>query len=442
VANYRLINDGAISIYIHPWFDSKRGENQRHNIDIAVAVCVIENDKPYVFSVSDQVQHFMDWKTEYYEPTRWSTTYGQSNGVYVSKTHGSYTWPDTMFEQVASLFGSATCWWKGSSRYYYYPSPENLFEAAMDVIEQECRKLIRSGFDGHFKGWSRSSFSSRSIRFLVDEDVNKYFLLHENNIIAEGYPAQFVDPKGLTNYWLNVLTQEAYLDALNHVPRLNDNSISNIIELVGFIKSIVVDHELQIPKSLGEAWLSYRYQYQTTKLDTEEAISFVRRSLQLGTLNRTLSCYGVSSREITRNDLSANVTCRCCCDVTPKDVKTLEKIWRALYTYGLQPGFYVVWDSIPYSFIVDWFIPIGNLASTLDAERMYSGTYYDITNICYSLTYDIKDEFGSTHHQYSRWVSDGQPVLNGFYSLETDKTSQKVIGMRALDVLSLFIGKG
>jgi hypothetical protein len=120
----------------------------------------------------------------------------------------------------------------------------------------------------------------------------------------------------------------------------------------------------------------------------------------------------------------------------------LDKLWRSLYTYGLQPNFYVIWDSIPYSFIVDWFIPIGNLAKAWDAESMYDGTYYEIKDVVFSLSYDITDEYHNTYHQYSRWHTDGVPRLNGFYQLIEDPASTRVIGMRILDAASLFIGKG
>jgi hypothetical protein len=226
------------------------------------------------------------------------------------------------------------------------------------------------------------------------------------------------------------------------VPRLNDNSISNILEIAGFIKALLIDHKVELPKSLGDVWLSYRYSYTTSKLDAEEAISFVSRYRDLGTLDQWLHCYGVSSHHFIGGRFEADIVCRCKLEIRPKDIAVLGQVWRALYTYGLQPNFYVVWDMIPYSFIVDWLIPIGSLAQAIDAGKMYSGTYYEIRGVNFSFSYNISDEFHNVYHQYSRYVSSGIPQLNGFYFLEEEPKSGKVMGMRVLDALSLFIGKG
>jgi hypothetical protein len=93
---------------------------------------------------------------------------------------------------------------------------------------------------------------------------------------------------------------------------------------------------------------------------------------------------------------------------------------------------------IPYSFVVDWFIPVGNLASVIDARSHYSGTNYAISNIVFSISYDIVDTVGNVYRQYTRW-SEGSPVeLNGLYFLETSP-SQRVLGYRILDALALTI---
>lgn len=262
------------------------------------------------------------------------------------------------------------------------------------------------------------------------------FLFHESerldwywDPIIAGKDTEF------SNYWRNWLIQHAYLDALESLPRLNENSISNIIELVSFIKSLVLDHQIEIPKSLQSSWLSYRYQYTTSSLDAKEAIEFVHRHMDLGSLDKGITCYG---RSFT-NYKGSDVTCRCRVDVIPRELSTLASIWRSLYTYGLQPDFYVIWDMIPYSFIVDWFIPIGDMASVLDAERMYRpGVNYDFKDIVFSLSYD-RDFDGYTTHQYTRWLQGSPPELNGLYWFDKEPVSKKVFTYRCLDAASLLI---
>jgi hypothetical protein len=322
----------------------------------------------------------------------------------------------------------------------------SIAESACDYVVGVLYDLIEKGRRNNWSRWKYKTKSwSDTLGVEPYEPIPTYerFILHEDERIAEGLDPYLISShdRGLSNYWWNVLVQNAYLDALDSVPRLNDNSISNVLELVGFLKSLIIDHKIDIPKSLGDAWLSYRYAYTTTKLDAEEAISFVKRHIDLGTLDQWIHCFGVSRASISMGGFDTQITCRCGLEIRPSDIAMLGKIWRALYTYGLKPDFYVVWDMIPYSFIVDWFIPIGNVAKVWDAERAYSDTYYEIKDIVFSISYDIQDEYHNVFHQYTRWVSGGLSQLSGYYSLEEDP-SGKVIGMRVLDTLSLFIGKG
>jgi hypothetical protein len=242
-------------------------------------------------------------------------------------------------------------------------------------------------------------------------------------------------------YWRGFLTQHALLAACESFPKLNDNSISNIIEVVGFMKALVVDHKIEIPKSLSSLWLAYRYQYSTTKLDAEEAIKFVHRHMDLGTLDRSISCYGSCTREIE----GVSVTCRCSIDIAPKNLDTLGKLWRALDTYGLTPDFYVVWDMTPFSFIADWFLPIGDIASTLDADAKYfSGEFYTLSNLCYSLSYTRElhgDGDSSVNVKcYTRWAGSVPSSLNSYYWLDAPSASSKTVWYRILDSASLIIG--
>lgn len=313
----------------------------------------------------------------------------------------------------------------------------------LDYMYREQKNWRLDGYMSKYKGWTGYNYVT-DITCDMPEllPYRERFLLGEDLLVAEGYDPLLLADGTTRNYWRNYLVQNAYLDALDHTPRLNDNSISNILEIVGFMKSLLIDRKIDIPKSLGDAWLSYRYAYSTSKLDAEEAISFVHRHLELGTLDQWIHCFGMSSHDYHVGDQSTHIVCRCGLEIRPKDIAMLDKAWRALYTYGLQPNFYVVWDSIPYSFIVDWFIPIGNLAHALDASSMYDGTYYEIKDVVFSLSYDVEDEYHNVYHQYTRWTQDDIPQLNGFYFLEEDAASNKVIGMRILDSLSLFIGKG
>jgi hypothetical protein len=274
---------------------------------------------------------------------------------------------------------------------------------------------------------------------LPDETMAKRaFALDEPEIFFEHLdPVLLGKDTDFSGYWRNWLIQHAFVDACQNLPRLNDNSLANIAELCSFIYNLVVKHQIEIPKSLSDAWLSYRYQFSTGKSDAQEAIEFVHRHMDLGSLDKGITSYGTAFTTYNGVDVS----CRCKVIVVPRELGTLDRIWRSLYTYGLQPDFYVVWDMIPYSFIFDWFIPVGDMTSVLDVERMYtSGIYYDFKRICYSLSYDREIE-NKRFHCYTRWPGSVPSSLNELYWLDRPDASHKTVGYRILDTLSLFIGR-
>jgi len=250
-------------------------------------------------------------------------------------------------------------------------------------------------------------------------------------------PLVFGRAEDSNNYWFNSLTQHALLAACESLPRLSDNSIQNLIELVTFTKALVVDHKVEIPESLSEAWLAYRYTYGTGKVDVSDAIKFVTRRRDLGSLDRMIAAHGTSEKVFKDG---TRVLCRCNVEVTPKNVNVFKRIWRALDTYGLSPDFYVIWDMIPYSFMVDWFIPIGDMLSVTDANRSYfSGEFYTFSKLCYSLAY-TRELDGKLVKCYTRWAGSVPDSLNSFYWLDPAKTSNKTIAKRILDAGSIFLG--
>jgi hypothetical protein len=238
--------------------------------------------------------------------------------------------------------------------------------------------------------------------------------------------------KPYAGYHIHAMESLAYLDALDHVPELNGNSLANILEILSFIKGVVIDHQIEIPRSLSSAWLSYRYQYTTSKLDIKEASSFVRRMYGTDLLGKGFSCYG--SVPYTFKDVTAVARCRL--DIKQKELGYVDKILDGLSRYGLAPDFYLIWDMIPYSFIVDWIIPVGDILDSYDKTILYERNY-DITNIWYSVKYTYSSDVGPIK-SYSRWSGSTPPEFHGFYTLENKgTTSSKVIGYRILDTLSL-----
>jgi len=47
-------------------------------------------------------------------------------------------------------------------------------------------------------------------------------------------------------------------------------------------------------------------------------------------------------------------------------------IWSSLANLGITNPLHALWDRVPWSFVIDWFIPVGNYLSNLDADLGWS----------------------------------------------------------------------
>jgi len=260
------------------------------------------------------------------------------------------------------------------------------------------------------------------------------FLFNEPYVIMDHVDDMLLG-RGTEHYFRNVAIQNAYLDAIMNVPRMSDNHISTILEIIGFIKSLVIDKRVELPKSISDGWLAYRYQYSTTKMDVEEAISYVNRRIHLKD-DSPIKCYGQHTLEYE----GSTVQSRCEFLVQNKVLSTVKKIWLALTQYGLAPSFYVVWDMIPFSFIADWFLPIQSIVNAWDAQHRVE-EFYEIKDINFSLSYDRVGTISvDKTHFYTRWLSETPIPLCGWYFMEGDEVSDKTFGYRILDAASLILG--
>jgi hypothetical protein len=261
---------------------------------------------------------------------------------------------------------------------------------------------------------------------LIPFEPRMAFVLEEPTLLLDKMPVSN------NKYFVNAAMQDAYIKALERVPVMSDNNISNLMELVTFVYNIVVRHRIEIPKSLQDGWLSYRYVYNTTKADVKEAVSYVHRSMNLGDLGKGFSCHGESSFSFKGN----RITLRCGLSAYEKGLNAFLDAWTSLYKYGLQPNFYVLWDLVPYSFIVDWLLPIGDTLSAYELIKNTSNRYR-INNLWWSMKYTTVYR-DIPYTVYSRW-NDEPPALNGLYFFESNSGSTKRTICRILDVASLTI---
>lgn len=257
------------------------------------------------------------------------------------------------------------------------------------------------------------------------------------NIPSLGQPGSYLP--SLTNYWLDVARTRAFVDACENMPSLSDNSISNLQEILEFLLSVIRREPPKLPLRLNDAWLAYRYQYSTTKMDIKEAWEFVNRCYDLGSIFQDSRTHGVY--RWTQGDIPCEL--RVTFSVAPRlnnRFTDFAALWRDLSVLGLAPDLYYLWDSTPFSFIIDWFLPVGDLLSAADASVLYTKENYLFGEMCYSLKYNNVVR-GVKYHYYSRWVEHNAPIVHPFYWLENrGSASQRQVLYRAADAASLIIG--
>lgn len=155
------------------------------------------------------------------------------------------------------------------------------------------------------------------------------------------------------------LAGQAYYNACSNLPSATTNSIATVLEAASSLsEAFKGNFGALVPSSAKDAWLFYRYQYTTSKLDVEEYIDATKRLAALAAMpgirsDGTATCDGISCHVTIRVDPSA---------IIPNNVKE----W--LRSYGFELSWLNVWDMIPYSFVVDWFFHVGSFLEVMEKE--------------------------------------------------------------------------
>lgn len=106
---------------------------------------------------------------------------------------------------------------------------------------------------------------------------------------------------------------------------------------------------------------------------------------------------------------------------------------------GLQLNATNIWDLIPYSFVVDWFLPAQELCETVDSAMMYNETHYTFELISFSFkqreTTYCGDEIIEVK-QYQRKVVQTPPPVGMVYSNDPSLRTQTY---RAIDGAALAV---
>lgn len=237
------------------------------------------------------------------------------------------------------------------------------------------------------------------------------------------------------------LESELYREAMNSIT-CNTNTIANILEVVDIIKDIkngnfgsllsdIPDYikKKQHKKVASSSWLGYRYAYNTTKSDIEEYKEklfplFNQRSGTHVVRSGSAVKQGVAHCKVVYSDRARNCA---------------QELYVMLKRTGLCLDAYNIWDMIPLSFVVDWFLPIGDFLEDFSQNWVANSAIFDIATVTTSWkwSHTIQDSSGwyDISH-YSRSVSTEPPAFESY----AEDPSTKTVLKRAVDAAALIVG--
>lgn len=242
---------------------------------------------------------------------------------------------------------------------------------------------------------------------------------------------------GVLPDWMNAGFTRCSLAIAEQVPKLSSNSFANVKELASLFTSLItggwkdaIRHAAnkKLRRRIADNWLSYRYAYNTTKADLEELTALATRLANLP----------AGQVRFSQTYTAPNgVSFRLSCDL-PASAFIPTSIVEASKTFNLRLTGYNVWDMIPFSFIVDWLIPIGDWLAA--AQNMSDMAEMSPTNVWGTVSCNTTHDDGTKEEHYLRIPMGSLPhTVSGYLTYLTDPVSGKTITMRVADTIALFI---
>lgn len=276
-----------------------------------------------------------------------------------------------------------------------------------------------AAFSGYISLYAGATFEeAKHLRGVGSETVQTLYNINAREIVVPELrftPTMdyYHDRQAVGDYTLNTRggIAAAFVDAADKLPSMSGiNNIANAVSALEALKSalgvLIGGDKLAAGKgaldAAKSAWLSYRYVYNTTKADCEEALSYMNRAIDLSRASEI-----VSNGVYTESDWTVRCSIHCTTD-------SLGGIQSKLEKYGLALSAYNAWDMVPYSFIVDWFADVGGFLESCD-KRNFAMSLHPLS-IWYSIERRWTNEYGFYEIYYYRfsgntpdlsWVSRG-----------------------------------
>jgi hypothetical protein len=163
------------------------------------------------------------------------------------------------------------------------------------------------------------------------------------------------------------------VSGLDHLQEVTINSLAYTRDLSRLredaVKMIKTLKKVRSPRSWPDLWLSFRFGLRLFVNDTKEIVDAAKR---------------YRKRKTFKGSIRRTHTSTVNSEVTPYGDKLIQRAGLTLYSDELSlsersalhasssldvlPSLSNVWDFVPYSFVVDWLVPVGDLLERLDTS--------------------------------------------------------------------------
>lgn len=133
-------------------------------------------------------------------------------------------------------------------------------------------------------------------------------------------------------------------------------------------------------KDAASLWLSAQYGDKLSVSGLESLIRSIDREFLTIRTHTTRFVQGSSRVPLSFVDNERGVTadgyCATRIALKPKDFNAAMRLIRSAYEWDWMPSLGNTWDAVPLSFVVDWFVNIGDIYASID--RLVAARYYDV----------------------------------------------------------------
>lgn len=161
---------------------------------------------------------------------------------------------------------------------------------------------------------------------------------------------------------------------LSKVGNLGRTTIESIAEFAGSEMGL---------KDAASLWLASRYGDRLSASGLEDLIRSIDREFLTIRLHTVRWVEGSARRSLNLVDEDRGVTgvgyVGSRIALKPKDYNTAMRVIRNAYEWDWMPTLGNTWDAIPLSFVVDWFVNVGDIYASLD--RLVAARYYDVVGV-------------------------------------------------------------